>query len=69
MSTHASMATRIREKLHTTLAPVSLEVIDDSAKHAGHAHVVSRSGKAAQAGENSLYRESGVGSLHGQEPH
>jgi BolA protein len=51
MSGQASVAMRIREKLHATLAPVSLEVIDDSAKHAGHAHVVSRSGKAAQAGE------------------
>lgn len=50
MSGQASMAMRIREKLHTALAPVSLEVIDDSPKHAGHAQ--SRSGKAAQAGES-----------------
>ncbi len=51
MSGQPSMAMRIREKLHTALAPVSLEVIDDSTKHAGHAHVASRSGKAGQAGE------------------
>jgi BolA protein len=51
MGGQASMAMRIREKLHAALAPVSLEVIDDSRKHEGHAHVVSRSGKAAQAGE------------------
>jgi BolA protein len=30
------VADRIREKLARALAPVSLDVIDDSAKHAGH---------------------------------
>ena len=50
MSGEASMAMRIREKLHLALTPVSLEVIDDSAKHAGHAHLASPSGKAGRAG-------------------
>lgn len=30
------MAARIREKLNAALLPVSLEVIDDSHRHAGH---------------------------------
>ncbi|PWC32542.1 BolA family protein [Azospirillum sp. TSO35-2] len=30
-------ATRIREKLTAGLAPVRLEVVDDSGRHAGHA--------------------------------
>jgi len=51
MSGQDSMATRIRDKLDAALAPVSLEVIDDSRKHAGHAHVMSRPGKAERAGE------------------
>lgn len=51
MSAHTSTAARIREKLHATLAPLLLEVIDDSGKHAGHAHMASRAGKAGQSGE------------------
>jgi BolA family transcriptional regulator, general stress-responsive regulator len=51
MSGEASMAMRIQEKLHAALAPVLLEVIDDSARHAGHAHVVPRPGKAGHPGE------------------
>jgi BolA protein len=51
MNEQASMAMRIREKLHAALAPVSLEVVDDSHKHAGHAHVMSRSATAGRAGE------------------
>lgn len=31
------MADRIREKLEQALAPAVVEVIDDSARHAGHA--------------------------------
>ncbi|KAJ3168184.1 hypothetical protein HDU88_001622 [Geranomyces variabilis] len=31
------LATRIEEKLQAALAPTFLEIIDDSAKHAGHA--------------------------------
>jgi BolA protein len=51
MSAHTSMAARIREKLHAALAPVLLDVIDDSRKHVGHAHMASRAGKAGQPGE------------------
>lgn len=32
-----AVADRIREKLTSGLAPLSLEIIDDSHKHAGHA--------------------------------
>jgi BolA family transcriptional regulator, general stress-responsive regulator len=46
-----SMAMRIREKLTEALAPVSLHVIDESHKHAGHAHVVARSDSAGAPGE------------------
>lgn len=51
MSAHIGMAARIREKLYAALAPALLEVIDDSRKHAGHAHMVSLAGKAARPGE------------------
>ena len=47
----ATMAQRIAEKLQVALKPISLEVIDESRKHAGHAHVVSRAGTAATPGE------------------
>jgi BolA protein len=50
MNEAAGMARRIRKKLNAAFAPVSLEVIDDSRKHAGHAQVL-RSGKAGQPGE------------------
>jgi len=43
-------AERIRKKLQEALAPVALEVIDESHKHAGHAHVV-RAGAAGRTGE------------------
>lgn len=33
----AAVADRIREKLTSGLAPLSLEITDDSHKHAGHA--------------------------------
>jgi BolA family transcriptional regulator, general stress-responsive regulator len=42
---------RIVAALQTALAPVALEVIDESDKHAGHAHVVARSGSALNSGE------------------
>jgi BolA protein len=42
---------RIEEKLQAALAPIALEVIDESHKHAGHAHVVMRKGTAKGAGE------------------
>lgn len=40
----------IRAKLQAAFAPVSLEVIDESHKHAGHAHAVMRPGVAAKTG-------------------
>ncbi|HEY5225717.1 MAG TPA: BolA family protein [Methylovirgula sp.] len=46
-----TMAQRIVEKLQSALTPVSLEVIDESRKHAGHAHVVARAGTASASGE------------------
>jgi BolA protein len=42
---------RITEKLQAALAPIALEVIDESHKHAGHAHVVMRQGTAKGSGE------------------
>lgn len=45
------IADAIRTKMQAGFAPVSLEIIDESHKHAGHAHVVSRPGGAAGAGE------------------
>ena len=44
------VAQRITQALRNALAPTSLEVIDESYKHAGHAHVVSRPGTAAGVG-------------------
>jgi BolA protein len=46
-----TMALRITEKLQAALAPISLEVIDESHKHAGHAHAVMRPGTAGGSGE------------------
>jgi BolA family transcriptional regulator, general stress-responsive regulator len=48
---HASTAQRIKEKLQAALAPISLEVIDESHKHAKHAHMMKREGTAQGAGE------------------
>ena len=45
------VATRIRTALATALSPSMLEVIDESYKHAKHAHVVSRAGTAGAPGE------------------
>ncbi len=39
------VAQRIRLTLEDALAPTSLLVIDESHKHAGHAHVASRAGR------------------------
>ena len=49
--TEGIVAHRIRRTLTEALAPSSLEVIDDSARHAGHAHVASRPGSAHGTGE------------------
>lgn len=46
----SSTAQRITATLQTALAPLALEVIDESHKHAGHAHVVSRAGSAQNTG-------------------
>ncbi|MDX1697276.1 MAG: BolA family protein [Thiohalobacterales bacterium] len=37
MNMDESRVDRIRERLERALRPVSLEIVDDSAKHAGHA--------------------------------
>ncbi len=46
-----TIADRITKKLREALAPIVLEVIDESRKHAGHAHAMSRVGAAEGAGE------------------
>lgn len=52
----------IEERLRTTLAPVSLDIIDDSATHAGHAgakdggHFTVRIVSAAFAGKTPIQR-------------
>lgn len=46
------VATRIEGKLRQAFAPLRLEVVDESAAHAGHAGMAERGGAAAQgAGE------------------
>jgi BolA protein len=52
MSEHSEPAVGdlIKAKLEAALAPISLEVIDESHKHAGHAHAVMRPGTAKGAG-------------------
>lgn len=45
------VANRIRRTLEAALAPDTLEVIDESHKHAKHAHVISRTGTAGAPGE------------------
>src|SRR5580698_8917396 len=46
-----AVADVIKAKLQAAFAPISLEVIDESRKHAGHAHVVARQGVAGGVGE------------------
>lgn len=41
---------RIKAKLQAAFAPDSIEVIDESHKHASHAHVMNRPGAAATTG-------------------
>ena len=45
------VAGRIRQTLQAALAPSLLDVIDESHKHAKHAHMMERSGTAGAAGE------------------
>jgi BolA protein len=42
---------QIRAKLEAAFAPASIEIIDESYKHAGHAHAIARPGRAQSAGE------------------
>ena len=46
-----TVAARIRRTLEEALSPTMLEVIDESHKHAGHAHLVARPGTAQGTGE------------------
>jgi BolA family transcriptional regulator, general stress-responsive regulator len=50
-----TMTHRITEKLQAALAPIALEVIDESHKHAGHAHAVMRQGTAEGSGETHFH--------------
>lgn len=45
------VAERIRRSLETALAPQQLAVIDESQKHAGHAHMLEKPGHATTQGE------------------
>ena len=42
---------RIKAKLQAAFAPSSIEVIDESHKHASHAHAIERRGTAGATGE------------------
>lgn len=53
--TQPTMALRITDKLKAALAPTALEVIDESHKHAGHAHAVVRQGTAGGSGETHFH--------------
>ncbi len=46
----ADMTQRIKTKLEAALAPTFMEVIDESDKHAGHAHAITRPGTAHGSG-------------------
>ena len=46
-----AVAGRIRDTLQAALAPTMLDVIDESHKHAKHAHMMDRSGAAGASGE------------------
>jgi BolA protein len=50
-----SVAERIEEKLQAAFAPIILQVIDESRKHAGHAHMVARPGTASETGETHFH--------------
>lgn len=45
------VAGRIRQTLQTALAPKALDIIDESHKHAKHAHLMERNGTAGAPGE------------------
>ncbi|MEJ0094921.1 MAG: BolA family protein [Methylocella sp.] len=46
-----AVADVIRAKFQAAFAPISLEIIDESQKHASHAHVVTRQGATGRVGE------------------
>lgn len=48
------VADRIREKLEVALSPELLDIIDESMKHAKHAHMMERPGTAGEPGETHL---------------
>ena len=48
------VAGRIRETLRAALAPSALDVVDESHKHAKHAHLMDRPGTAGAPGETRL---------------
>ncbi len=45
------VAGRIKATLQAALTPIALDVIDESHKHAKHAHMMERSGTAGAPGE------------------
>jgi BolA protein len=47
----APVADTIKAKLNAAFSPISLEVVDESLKHAGHAHAATGPGRAGSAGE------------------
>ncbi|MGO9675553.1 MAG: BolA family protein [Methylocella sp.] len=47
----SGVAAAIRTKLEAGFSPVLLEIVDESHKHAGHAHAAERPGRAGAAGE------------------
>ena len=47
----APVAEAIKAKLKAAFSPTSLEVVDESHKHAGHAHAAASPGRAGSAGE------------------
>ena len=51
MSNQPNIAERIKQKLQAGLAPVSLAVVDDSHRHAGHAHAIEHVAKTGKTGE------------------
>lgn len=60
------VARRIKRTLEEALAPTSLAIIDESHKHAGHAHVVSRPGGATGTDETHFRIKVVSESFHGK---
>jgi BolA protein len=50
MQSDTGTADHIKAKLQAALAPACIEVIDESHKHAGHAHAMADAAKAAKVG-------------------